>query len=149
MQTQRSIANRPVILALCCSAVGLMLGVFAGHGLAQITPPTEHQGLSLVPHGVVTEETMTASVGLEGHILQLRAITIAPGGQIAKHSHATRPGIVKVIDGEWIEGRDSGETTYDPDMVEALIEDENTVHWFFNRGDKRATALVCDIVPAS
>jgi quercetin dioxygenase-like cupin family protein len=149
MRISRNISNRPISLAICCAFAGIALGAIGGHGLAQSTPPAEHKGLSLVPHGVVSEKTLTASVGLEGHILQLRAITIAPGGQIAKHSHANRPGIVKVVDGEWIEGRDSGEIAYDPDKVEALIEDENTVHWFFNRGDKPATALVCDIVKAS
>jgi quercetin dioxygenase-like cupin family protein len=75
--------------------------------------------------------------------------TIEPGGHIAKHSHATRPGLVKVISGEWIEGRASGEEIFDAATPRANIEDENTVHWFFNRGSEPATALICDIVPAS
>ena len=62
---------------------------------------------------------------------------------------ATRSGIVKVINGEWIEGRESGEMVYDVDTPEALIEDENTTHWFFNCDDEPGTALLCDIVPAS
>ncbi|NNE24347.1 MAG: cupin domain-containing protein, partial [Rhizobiales bacterium] len=85
--------------------------------------------------------------GLTGRKLQLRAITIEPGGQIAKHGHETRPGLVKVIDGEWIEGRASGEKTYTAGQSEGIVEDENTTHWFFNRSDKPATAIVCDIVP--
>lgn len=28
------------------------------------------------------------------------------------------------------------------------IEGEDTVHWFFNRGNEPAAALVCDIVAA-
>ena len=32
---------------------------------------------------------------------------------------------------------------------DAVIEDENTVHWFYNRGSEPATAIVCDIKPAS
>ena len=115
----------------------------------EASPPTEHVGLTVDTLGVVSAGSMEATLGLEGHVLQLRAITIAPGGQIARHSHATRPGLVKVIDGEWVEGRPDGETTYDAAAAsEANIEDEHTVHWFFNRGDQPATALVCDIVPA-
>lgn len=112
-------------------------------------PPKEHVGLTVETLGIVPASAMQATVGLAGHVLQLRAITIAPGGQIAQHSHATRPGLVKVIDGEWVEGRPDGETIYESGGSDANIEDEHTTHWFFNRGETPATALVCDIVPAS
>ena len=138
----------PGTLAVCAAIAGLALGAIGGHGLATVAPPTEHKGLSLESLGVISEQSMQATIGLEGYILQLRAITIAPGGQIAKHSHATRPGLVKVISGEWIEGRASGEEIFDAVTPRANIEDEDTVHWFFNRGSEPATALVCDIVPA-
>ena len=39
--------------------------------------------------------------------------------------------------------------SFDAAIPKAVIEDENTVHWFFNRGSEPATTLVCDIVPAS
>ena len=113
---------------------------------AAATAPTEHKGLKVAALGVVSARSMQETLGLEGHKLQLRAITIEPGGQIARHSHETRPGLVKVIDGEWIEGRQSGEVGYSAGNAEAIIEDENTTHWFFNRGNKPATAIVCDIV---
>lgn len=111
-------------------------------------PPAEHVGLTALTLGVVSAESMQATIGLEGYVLQLRAITIAPGGQIAAHPHATRPGLVKVIAGEWVEGRPEGETIYGANGSEGIIEDEHTTHWFFNRGDTPATALVCDLVPA-
>jgi len=113
---------------------------------AATAPPVEHAGLTLETLGVVPATSMQATVGLEGHRLQLRAITIAPGGQIAVHSHATRPGLVKVVAGEWIEGRAGGETVFDAESA-ANVEDELTEHWFYNRGDQPATALVCDLVP--
>jgi quercetin dioxygenase-like cupin family protein len=142
-------ARRPVLLAACCTVMGLVLGAFGGHGLAQTAPPTEHKGLSIAELGVIDEDSMKATLGLEGYVLQLRAITIAPGGQIAKHSHETRPGLVKVIEGEWTEGRSSGEQRYGAADPTAILEDEATVHWFWNRGAAPATAIVCDIVPAT
>ncbi len=117
--------------------------------MAQATAPTEHKGLKVERLGVIPEASVKATVGLEGHFLQLRAITIEPGGQIAKHSHETRPGLVKVIGGSWVEGRETGEKTFDADIPTAIVEDENTVHWFFNRGSEPATAIVCDLNPAS
>jgi quercetin dioxygenase-like cupin family protein len=111
-------------------------------------PPSEHVGLTVDTLGVVSAESMQATIGLEGYVLQLRAITIAPGGQIAAHPHTTRPGLVEVVAGEWVEGRPAGETTYGANGSEGIVEDEHTTHWFFNRGDVPATALVCDLVPA-
>ncbi|MDX1529685.1 MAG: cupin domain-containing protein, partial [Gammaproteobacteria bacterium] len=96
--------------------------------------------------GSVPESSMVAQVGLKGHILLLRRITIAPGGQIAKHSAATTPGVVYVASGTWTEGRDSGEI--DHSAGDTFIEDKDTVHWFFNRGSEPAAAYVCDIKPS-
>jgi hypothetical protein len=56
---------------------------------------------------------------------------------------------VKVIDGAWVEGQERGETTFETNTQKAITEDETTVHWFYNRGSKPATAIVCDIKPAS
>ncbi len=108
--------------------------------------PTEHAGLSVRTLGVVPARSMAATLGLQGHRMQLRAITIEPGGQIAMHGHDTRPGLVHVVEGEWIEGRAEGETVYAAGGA-TLVEDEATTHWFYNRGTGPATALVCDIVP--
>ena len=149
MNLIRRIASRHALVALLCTATGLTLGAIGGQGLAQVAPPTEHKGLSVETLGVIPEDSVKAQVGLEGHILLLRAITIAPGGQIAKHSHAKVPGLVKVVSGEWIEGSESGETAFNADTPMAIVEDKDTVNWFYNRGTEPATAIVCDIKPAS
>ena len=88
-----------------------------------------------------------------GPLSQRREITIEPGGQIARHSHETRPGLVKVIGGTWggtwTEGRPGGEADYAASAPVGILEDRETVHWFWNRGAEPASAIVCDIVPAS
>ena len=147
MERTRHRAN--LLLAIAVSAtLGLTLGVAGSRGLAQMAAPSEHKGLKVAALGVIPEESMKATVGLSGHKLQLREITIEPGGQIAKHSHETRPGLVKVISGSWVEGRPSGETEFAASGDSGIIEDEGTVHWFWNRGAEPASAIVCDIVPA-
>ena len=133
--------------ALLCLCAGLAIGFFAHGGLAASPVPTEHKGLEVETLGTVPADSVAAQVGLEGHVLLLRRITINPGGQIAKHSAAKTPGVVYMESGSWIEGRDSGETEHS--AGETFIEDENTVHWFFNRGEGPAAALVCDIKAAS
>ena len=131
------------------AVLGLGIGAAAGIGLANVAPPSEHKGLEVTTLGVIPAASMEAQIGLSSYKLQLREITIAPGGQIAKHSHEGRAGRVKVIDGTWTEGRPSGEADFASDAATGILEDRETVHWFWNRGDEPATALVCDIVPAS
>ena len=130
------------------AAIGIALGVVDSRSMAQMAAPSEHKGLTVETLGMISEDSMKAQVGLEGHILLLRAITIEPGGQIAKHSHEKVPGLVKVISGEWIEGGGSGEKAFNADTPTAIVEDKDTVNWFYNRGTEPATAIVCDIKPA-
>jgi len=128
-------------------SIGLVFGLLVSYGWAAIAPPTEHKGLKVEKLGFVPDESMSAQVGLKGHILLLRKITINPGGQIAKHSAATTPSVVYVDSGTWTEGRDSGETEHS--AGDTFMEYNDTVHWFYNRGDEPAMAFVCDIKPAS
>jgi quercetin dioxygenase-like cupin family protein len=108
--------------------------------------PAEHRGLSVSSAGAISSASMNAQIGLDGYKLQLREITIEPGGQIARHGHQTRPGVVKVISGTWTEGRPDGENDYSASEEIGILEDELTEHWFWNRGSEPATAMVCDIV---
>lgn len=135
---------RTTVRAVILGAVGITL-VFSGGVLADEEYPTEHAGLKVEQLGVVPAASMATQVGMGDHILLLRRITIDPGGQIAHHSAADTPGVVYMESGSWTEGRDSGEIVYR--AGDTFIEDADTVHWFFNRGDEAASALVCDIKP--
>lgn len=135
---------------LAIFGVGLLLANISNQGWASRTPPTKHKGVSVKSLGVVSEASLSSQIGLERHIMQLREITLAPGGAIAKHSHATRPGLVYTASGSWLEGRADGEIEYPAgkDKGSTLVEDADTVHWFFNDGSVPVKVLVCDIVPS-
>mgnify|MGYP002623778897 CR=1 FL=1 len=126
-------------------AAGLALS-FAGERVsAALSGPTEHKGLKVEMLEELSAETMAATIGLQGYTMRMRAIEVAPGGQIAEHSHAERPGIVTMVEGEWVEGQPTGERTFNAAAYGTFPETENTVHWVYNRTDAPATALVCDI----
>ena len=128
----------------------LGIGMFVGYSFAasQREPPTEHQGVNVTTLGVLPEASLQAQIGLSGYVMQLREITLDPKGQIAKHSHANRPGLVWTISGSWTEGRASGEKDYPDSLKSAILEDENTEHWGWNDSSQPARVVVCDIVPA-
>ncbi len=141
-------SKRLAVAVALSAAIGVVLGAAASRSLAEMAAPSEHKGLTVEALGVIPEDSMQKQIGLSGYKLQLREITIDPGGQIAKHSHETRPGLVKVIGGTWTEGRPGGEVDYAASQPAGIPEDSETVHWFWNRGSEPAAAIVCDIVAA-
>jgi len=145
--TKRIHSSRIKQLAVTCvcGGLGLALGYSVGDSSAQMAAPTEHKGVSVKALGEVSEESLKAQIGLEGYILQMRAVTVEPGGQIKKHDHATRPGLVKILSGEWIEGTPNGEQTFNAATEAVIVEHKDTVHWVYNRTDEPATGLVCGI----
>lgn len=128
--------------------LGILVGCAGSQLYAGMKGPTEHKGVSVTELGIIDADSLEAQLGLEGLILRMRAVTIQPGGHIREHDHYTRPGLVYMVDGTWVEGRPDGETTYRAGVDETMPEDKNTLHWVYNRTDAPATAIVCGIQPS-
>ncbi len=137
--------TRTLAPALLCFALAVIFSYQAVQ--AQRQPPTKHEGVSVAGLGVISESSMSAQIGLQGYKMQLREITLAPGGQIARHDHFKRPGLVWTLSGSWVEGRPDGEKTYPASLKQAILEDATTDHWFWNDSNEPARVVVCDIVP--
>ena len=147
MSSASKINNNFVLIAT--TIFGVLLGAFGSKVIAQMKGPTEHKGISVTNLGTISEESLTAQLGIEGFVLRMRAATIAPGGHIKEHSHATSPGLVKMVSGTWIEGKPDGEVIWNVGEDVAMLEDKDTIHWVYNRGDSPATAIICGIQPVS
>jgi len=141
----------PRILGACiaCLGAGFLFGGVATKLHAEMEIPTEHRGVSVTSLGVLPEESLKAQIGLSGYVLQMREITVEPGGAIARHSHAKRPGLVQTIAGSWTEGRPQGTRDYPASEKTAILEDKDTEHWFWNTTAEPVTVIVCDMVPPS
>ena len=129
-------------------SIGLAIGFAAPRAWTALSGPTEHKGLSVDLLTELSADTLQATIGLEGYTLRMRTVEVAAGGQIAEHSHKDRPGIVTMVQGEWVEGQPTGENTFTAQGYGTFPENEDTVHWVYNRTDAPATALVCDIAKA-
>jgi len=142
-------AKYPVSRTIVVSVVSIATLVLFSYQIvqAQRQPPTEHKGVSVKSLGAISESSMVSQVGLHGYKMQLREITLAPGGQIARHDHFKRPGLVWTLSGSWTEGRPEGDKDYPETLDEAILEDAGTDHWFWNDGSEPARVVVCDIVP--
>jgi quercetin dioxygenase-like cupin family protein len=134
---------KTALIYLVVLSTGLVIGFANGSSHRQ--PPAEHEGVSVVSLGQLKESSLNVQIGLEGYEMKLREVTVAPGGAIKEHSHATRPGLVQTISGSWVEVRNGKEVSYPDTKKEALVEDENTVHWLYNDGNVPAVAVVCGL----
>lgn len=140
--------GRPAMVVVLCGAVGLAAGFVSGNGIAKMAPPTEHKGIGVKLVGEISPKMIEKGVGLAGHHLTVRALTVEPGGHIANHDHKGRPGLVAMTGGELVDVLESGEQSYTAEGGKAIVEDEDTVHWLYNPGDVPATAILCDLRPA-
>ncbi len=139
--------NSKALAAISLSII--MAALFSYQAVqAQREVPTEHKGVKVKNLGIVSESSMVTQIGLRGYKMQLREITLAPGGQIARHDHFKRPGLVWSLSGSWIEGRPGSEKAYPAGLDEAIVEDADTEHWFWNDNAEPARVVVCDLVPA-
>jgi quercetin dioxygenase-like cupin family protein len=144
----RRLSKRNITLPVV-AVMGILFGGIVGQVLAQMKGPTDMKAVSVTELGIISEESLTAQIGIKGFILRMRAVTVEPGGHIMEHSHATRPGLVKMVSGVWVEGRPDGETVYAAGEDNTIQENRETVHWIYNRGDVAATGIVCGIQPSS
>lgn len=138
--------TKAILLGTALFVAGLLAGnLDMSVGTAQETIPTKSKGIGITKLGIVPKESMVEQTGLEGYVLQLRLATVEPGGQIARHDHTTRPGLVYTLEGSWVEGRPEGEREYPAGEQIALVEDADTEHWFYNRGTVPEKVLICDL----
>lgn len=137
---------RTIMFGAALFVAGLLAGnLDISTGTAQNAYPTELKGVSGIKLGIVPEDSMIKQTGLDGYFLQLRRVTVEPGGEVPRHDHATRPGLVQVLEGTWTEGRPEGEREYPAGSEIALVEDAETEHWFYNRGTEPVVAMICDL----
>jgi quercetin dioxygenase-like cupin family protein len=138
--------TKAILLGTALFVAGMLAGnLDISTGTAQEAYPTEHKGISITKIGGVPEESMIKQTGLEGYFLRLRLATLDPGGQIARHDHATRPGLVYTLEGSWVEGRPEGEREYPAGEEIALVEDAETDHWFYNPNEEPVKVVICDL----
>ena len=107
--------------------IGILIGFSSNAILAGASGPKEHKGIEVGSLEVIPESSLKATIGLEGYVLRMRKVTVMPGGQIAQHSHADRPGIVTMVDGNWIEGKPSGENSFSAKAYGSFPEKEDTI----------------------
>lgn len=78
--------------------------------------------------------------------IRMRLFEIAPGGVVARHSHADRPAMIYFISGEIFEHSTMCAVPILHKAGESTAEIGNVTHWWSNEGDTPVVLVSADIV---
>lgn len=108
---------------------------------SQAAGPTDNKGTTSKSLGQI--DLKDEIQGMEGRQLRSRYITIEPGGHSSAHSHAGRPTLEYVAQGNVIEIRNGVETPHS--QGEMVIATHDISHWWENRGTEKVVLIPIDI----
>jgi quercetin dioxygenase-like cupin family protein len=83
---------------------------------------------------------------IDNRMLRLRKLTIAPGGVVPWHSHADRPAIIYIINGEITEYASNCAVPIVHKTGEVARETHATAHWWKNSSKETVVLLSADIL---
>ena len=124
------------------ASVAIGIAFLAGHAAGQRQAPAQNVGQS---EELLRLLDLTNEVGsTKGRMLRMRKLTVQPGGAMALHSHADRPAVTYMLQGQMTFHREGM-----PDVVvragEGLAEGRATTHWAENTGKEPAVWIGVDI----
>ncbi len=143
MATKRSISIWILFGTLIIIAwfLGLAPATRLGTATAQQAAPTKDKGVTRTP--LTALDLGTQIPGMQGRHLQLRMVTVEPGGVIAVHSHKDRPAVLYMLKGTYTEHR--GDLVKEYRAGESWSEDVSATHWVENKGKSPAAYIVVEI----
>jgi quercetin dioxygenase-like cupin family protein len=100
----------------------------------------------------VTDTTLAAidlekePANLKGRELRFRKLTIEPGGIVPWHSHADRPAIIYISEGEIVEYASNCSVPIVHKAGDIRAETSGTSHWWQNLGNKTVVLFVGDVM---
>ncbi len=83
---------------------------------------------------------------INDRLFRLRKLVIQPGGIVPWHSHADRPAIIYIIEGEILEYASNCSVPIVHGPGDVTTETSGVAHWWKNLGDKPVVLLSADLL---
>jgi quercetin dioxygenase-like cupin family protein len=138
------------IAAIALAATLMASSAFAGECPADQRKADAREKVDLKPVGVT--DTVIAMIdvaqeqGIAGRTFRMRKLVIEPGGVVPWHSHADRPAIIYVIEGQIEEYASNCATPILHKAGEVVAETKAVSHWWKNAGDTTVVLLSSDLL---
>jgi quercetin dioxygenase-like cupin family protein len=136
-----------VALGACMAATA----AFAGECPADQKKPDARGPVDFKPVGVT--DTVIASIDvskapfdIKDRNFRMRKLTIEPMGIVPWHSHADRPAIIYIVEGEIVEYASNCAAPIVHKAGEVVAETPEVSHWWKNLGNKTVVLLSADLL---
>jgi quercetin dioxygenase-like cupin family protein len=153
VMTARTSRNALSILGALAGAV--LLGASAASAgecpAGKVTGDGQKAGATA--HKNVTEKLLgqldlaNEKVAVAGHHFRMRRLEVAPGGEVAWHSHAERPALIYVVSGAVTEYSSHCAVPLEHKAGDLSVENGGLSHWWKNNSKETAVLLSADIAP--
>jgi len=136
-----------VALGACMAATA----AFAGECPADQKKPDTRGAVDFKPVGVT--DTVIASIDvskapfdIKDRNFRMRKLTIEPMGIVPWHSHADRPAIIYIVEGEIVEYASNCAVPIVHKAGDVVAETPEVSHWWKNLGNKTVVLLSADLL---
>lgn len=125
-------------------------GAFAGECPADQTKADARKSVDLKPVGVT--DTVIAMIdveqeqGIADRKFRMRKLVVEPGGVVPWHSHAERPAIIYIVEGQIEEYASNCAVPLVHKAGDVVAETKGIAHWWKNTGDKTVVLLSADLL---
>jgi len=121
----------------------------AGECLAEHTKADAREPVNLSAVGktdtVIARIDVEKEQGVDGRVLRMRRLEIAPGGIVPWHSHAERPAIIYIISGTVEEYASNCAVPIVHKAGDVTAETKDISHWWKNTGDETVVLISADL----
>ena len=113
---------------------------------ADARQPVAHAGKSVTDTVLAAIDLEKEPVNIKDRQLRFRKLTIEPGGIVPWHSHADRPAIIYIAEGEIVEYASNCAVSIVHKAGDIRPETSGTSHWWQNTGSKTVILFVGDVL---
>ena len=143
--------GRTVLIAgIALGTTVMASSAFAGECPAEQKKADAREKVDLKPVGVT--DTVIAMIdveqeqGIDDRKFRMRKLVIEPGGIVPWHSHADRPAIIYIVEGEIHEYASNCGAPILHKAGEVVAETKEVSHWWKNLGDTTVVLLSADLL---
>ena len=143
--------SHPLLAVLTIAGVFAAAPAFAGECPADQKQENAREPVDLKPVGVTDTVIAMIDVANEPAKIQdrnfrMRKLTIEPMGIVPWHSHADRPAIIYIVEGEIVEYASNCAVPIVHKAGDVVAETPEVAHWWKNLGDKTVVLLSADLL---
>ncbi len=149
--TNGRIGRSLVLAGLVMSGSVFVTSAFAGECPTDKKKVDAREAVDFKPVGVT--DTVIASIevskppfNINDRLFRMRKLVVQPGGIVPWHSHADRPAIIYITEGEIIEYASNCAAPIVHKAGDVVAETPEVSHWWKNLSDKPATLLSADLL---